>query len=81
VHTSQTWEDHVKQGDDAMAQVTTYYEFPPLTSSALSGQSRFKDADSTPPLIETSVEFEKYLRGVPLADLAAYTHFAYVKLD
>lgn len=77
--TPQTWETHVEQGEFLRDNLQVYYEFPPILSSALSGQTRFDPARSSDPLIESYFDFLRYFSKVPLSLFSEYTHFTYVE--
>lgn len=81
VKTDMTWEEHLRLGEKVEKYLTTYYEFPPLAASELSGQKRFDPKYASRAIVTEREEFDALFKGLNEKLLAMYTHFTYVEVD
>lgn len=77
---SKSWEEHLQDGEILSKQIKTYYEFPPVLASNLTGQNRFDPLHASVALINTEEEMDQYgmrafMRG---GELKTYTHFGFL---
>lgn len=63
------------------ALIKTYYEFPPVLSTASSQTTRFKDSEAKSPLINTKETIERIINVVGVDYLKGYTYMCYAELD
>lgn len=79
--TAMTWEEHLGLGKKVEKYLTTYYEFPPMAASELTGQKRWDPEYSSTPIVTDPIEFEKLFSKVDKKQFLMYTHFTYVEVD
>jgi len=76
-----TWEQHLKQAQYLQKILQTYYEFPPVLSSELSGQTRYDPASTSAPIVTDQAFFQQSgLAALDRDEYNGYTHFNYVEL-
>jgi hypothetical protein len=79
--TSQTWEEHVKQGDEAERKTKYYYEFPPIAHEKFTKQMRYNSKYASQPIVTRQSDFDKLLPKLPAIEFKMYTHFSYIELN
>lgn len=80
VNTRQSWAEHLRLGDHLKKVVNVYYEFPPVASSSLTGQKRYKPARASAPIIWDKSEFHLLFGRYKKEEFIMYTHFTYVEV-
>lgn len=78
---SMTWEKHMEHARFMSKVLKTYYEFPPVALTELSGQTRFVPEYTSAPIVTDRDFFQKHLSSFEKVELNGYTHFAYVEID
>ncbi|PXF47682.1 hypothetical protein BWQ96_02544 [Gracilariopsis chorda] len=78
--TSQSWEQHLELGERLNSSFRTYYEFPPLASSSMTGQTRYDELHSTPAIVTDRAFFDKHLSRFDKRQFAGYTHLCFAEL-
>lgn len=77
-----TWDQHLKHARYLPKVLRIYYEFPPVASTELSGQTRFNPLESSTPIVSDRAFFEESgLSSLDLGELSGYTHFVYVEIN
>lgn len=79
VHRNQTWDDHLKQSHEIREKVNTYYEFPPVAISSITGQTKFQPYRTSSPLISDPKLFNRYLGKFSKDEFYHYKHICYVE--
>ena len=76
-----SWEQHLRHAHYLPIVLQTYYEFPPVAASRLSGQTRFNpEITSTPIVIDDGYFNASGLSALDRDEFGGYTHFAYLEL-
>lgn len=78
--TEMTWQKHLEEAKNFGDFIKYYYEFPPIATSNITGQTRFKESRSNIPLISDNVTFSAYLGGMDMNEFHFYTHICYTEL-
>ena len=79
-HINLTWSEHLQHADYLRKALKVYYEFPPIASSELSGQTRFEPTRTSAPIVTIKKFFQQSgLAELHPRELAGYTHFLYVE--
>lgn len=80
IHTKQTWEEHLKLGEEAAKKTRIYYEFPPIAHQNFTKQTRYIGKYSSTPILLSNGDFDLWLRQLPLSEFGMYTHFSFLEL-
>ena len=78
--TPQTWEEHVKQGDEAERKTKYYYEFPPIAHEKFTNQTFYNSKYASQPIVTTQSDYDKLIPDLPAIEFGGYTNFVYVEL-
>ena len=81
IHIPLTWEKHLEHANFLKTALVQYYEFPPVATSELSGQTRFDQRVTSTPIVTDAASFNMLLASIHKDELTGYTHFAYVEID
>jgi hypothetical protein len=78
-----SWDMHMEHAKFASQQgLIAYYEFPPMASQELTGQTRYDPKYTSKPIVTEADFFEKNLSHYQgEGEFDGYTHFAYVEID
>jgi hypothetical protein len=78
--TPHTWEEHIKQGEEAERKTQFYYEFPPIAHENFTKQTRYDSKYASHAIVQTESDFNKLVPKLPLGEFGIYNHFSYVEL-